>query len=287
MNNFYITVENDDGTSENGDGGFLYNLPKPLDLKGKWQVAVSEVSFGLGFRTHDDYLHHRFDVYSDLDFLNSLFGTDEDIMEEWARRIHYTTGYNHYLILASEAIGRKVSFQFIHKFYFESTQDLADTINGKMQDICVDLNLPLKSIFLAFNYKEHAFYLVNPHKNVKIIFFPQLAKLLNFKMYRQGHAIFDQINFPFNLTHFQIHSNLIKPQIVGSGFQQLLRSVPCNRYEKSSSDQNVCFNNPHFFDISSNRISSIICYIKDHRNSPLHFFFGKIRITFEFKQKND
>lgn len=261
---FYVTLPSDSSLNyfpENKISHFVTRLPSSLDLKGEWEVGLTELI----------YPHMWNNI---TEFTNGY----EYVLGE---NIEWTNGRprneSEFEIGASEVKKARIPPGF-----YESPNDIIKILNyQKFYDK------------ISFNFNKNSKKVrVTLRKNARINFDPGLAESLGFPPGNVGEPFAGSSMYfdsPFaadphaDFKLMYIYSDLVEPQIVGDTVAPLLRVIPVKGHDGEMIHE--VFDRPHYIPVTRKNFQTIETVIRTHTGRLMSFERGKLIVKLHFRQK--
>lgn len=291
---FYIALPSNSSSKyypQNTLSDFTTHLPKPIELEGRWEAALTEISMPSSFaNVREDITVNIRTVMANLVNGKWIIGNERYLKTSHGNRTIQAGHYSiHELV---EYINRKIEKLWRNRSEYKSL-----ATPGKPDP------LPIRFIHhprmgktscvitknLSVGETERLF--VSLSTNVpKSEFDPY--RLLGFteEMYRK-HVIEQQLHIfsPFTSDEFSgshlayIYTDVTAPQIVGDIETTLLRScVVRNDHESNTFSEK--FTLPYYLPVPKNRIQTIDVSIRDQIGRKIKFGSGTVILILHFKK---
>ena len=296
MNNFIVNLRSNDSIDKFPDNvvsDFCVKMSNPIELKGQWQVGLSEIHYTNSIQGMDLELYYSLEI----EYRNVDHSPISNIIND-------TTEFNTIKSLYNRALNNNYISEIVVKINRDS--NFIDVTRDESNNI---IRITLKSNEAIFNYlekrktrnrkknteSENENALMNPSQQKYIrIKTLSLSNHLRFVlgmefMEYENVAVIKGLKTPYYPSHptsLFIHSDIIEHQYVGSDMLQLLRSVAMDRSAKNKNNRlQVIFSNPYFMNVNRNYIESIRIQILDEFMERIKFESGNVNVTLIFRKK--
>ena len=293
MNKFIVNLRSNDSLDKFPDNvvsDFCVKMSNPIELKGQWEVGLSEIQYTNSIKRMELELFYSLEIeYRNVDnspISNMIKKTHENNKISTLMNDSINDTYIDYIL---DKINTRSNF--IELIRNESSETIRITLKSN-EDIYNFLEKKK-----AKNKKNTVGEndLINPSQEKYI----RIKKLtlsnhlrfvlgMEFTQYENVEVIMGH-KTPFLPTHptsLFIHSDIIEHQYVGSDMLQLLRSVAMDRSAKNKLNRlQVIFSNPYFMNVNRNYIESIRIQILDEFMERIKFESGSVNVTLVFRKK--
>lgn len=254
---------------DNTTACFTTKLPQEINLRGSWEVGISEIHFPKSF------LHLREDE-CDLTVRNDSFTYEgKDEIEKFKASVYHNVSIPHGIYPSIKDFIDQLnnSLKDLHIEFRFSSQYNNTFIEGR--SICAELGCMLRHYLEMTRSIADILGFVEINGFIRIDYDPikatRPASLLN-GMPRQLY----------------VYTDVCEPTIVGDVQASLLRIVPVN-YENSSfaSVQCIGFAPINYMSLIRNNFRSITIDIRDHLGQSAPFESGTSLVQLHFRKSND
>ena len=253
--NFYITLpSNTKSSTKNVTGQFRVDLPRPVYLIGNWTVAAVEVQFPFSF-FNVERVHTLCTLKTPS--INVNFNIEPG-------------SYTQPLMLPSSIQNALNRVRESHK---EEDYYIADVEFG-----------------FDFTYNRYFFKSPSDQPPNNFVLSDRLAYIMGFED-RVLHGNFVQATYPPDFTGGMrvayVCCDVIAPQIIGNGYENLLRTVNISKTSSTVFGDNFhyIFERGHYMKVNRCSLQSISCSIKNDINEPIRFNYGTSHIVLHFKRE--
>ena len=290
MNKFIVNLRSNDSLDKFPDNvlsDFCVKMSNPIELKGQWEVGLSEIQYTnsikkmkleLSYSLEIEYRNvdnspisniikktHEFKKFNS-EFRNSI---DDPYVSYIMGRIN--TMSNFIALMRNESNGKirimLKSNEDIYN-YLEDVENRDTVSENDLINPSQEKYIDIKKLTLSNHLRFVLGMEFTQYENVKII---------------KGQKT------PFLPTHptsLFIHSDIIEHQYVGSDMLQLLRSVAIDGNTKIKNQRmQVIFSSPYFMNVNRNYIESIRIQILDEFMERIKFESGNVNVTLIFRKK--
>ncbi len=273
MNQFYITLPSNTihsssrnrpndpvGQSKgNTQSDFRIHLPHRISLDGEWEVALCEIIY-----THS--------------WFNIDHNDDKD---------RY--------IMINDAAQRKTVVCEVEPGFYETAQELIGAVNTSVVRVCDALAIPpiLKFVYDQIT-KRSAIKLGRKSEPTLLFMGEKLRYMLGFDIAdltrlksERAEPLTLKAKYPVDLRGgldtLYIYCDLISNQVVGDVTAPLLRVVAVEGHHDDVVSK--LFINPHYLPLVKREFDTIEISIKDDRDKPIRFLYGKTIVKLHFRRK--
>jgi len=269
-NGFYVTLPCNASLSvypENRISSYKTRLASPINLKGKWEVALVEIEYPRSWYS-----------FSDNDGLFILH-TAPTPSQAHANK----PGEKLFKELSGFTVSRKIQ---IDGGYYNNLRELTRTIN----------NVLTPSAVLTHDALKNKVYLL-ARPNIALSFFGKLATILGMKpddpfgrsaYHQDADFTTSQITYAPHQTDIRagfytmyVYTDIIQYQSVGDSYVPLLRCVHITG--ENNEIVSVRYDKPHYASINKEFITDITIELKDDQNREIPFSYGKVVVKLHFK----
>ena len=284
MNNFYVTLPSNasmDIHPDNAISHYTTRLRQPLDLDGKWEVALVEASVPTRWtnvKAGDCAMRVHLDAIS-----------DEEIHDENGE----ITGF------------KKISQYFtksLRDTHYERPIDLSWALNRAWRELRDSIVAPYGE-YNEFNKKIPRGFLYNPEENF-IKLNPKSMK--NEKTHIQvtgklglmlgiGDGKSDWVNVPnremrpvpVEVDHVYLYTDIVDHVVVGHAVAPLLRIIPMKSFIGNNYIEHYThvFNKPHYLPVSLQHIESIHIDLRNDQGQNIPFITGRSIVKLHFRRR--
>lgn len=261
---FYVTLPSDSSMNyfpENKISHYFTRLPMPLDLKGEWEVGLTELIYPHTWRNITEYGNEYEYVLG-----NSLELADG--------RPRNGNEYEH-----DDSDTKKIR---IPSGYYESPNDIIKVINyQKFNDrISISYNKHTKKVKVSLK------------KYAQLKFLSGLAECLGFppgEVVSNVSTPSSTFESPFiadphaDFKLLYLYSDIVEPQIVGDTVAPLLRVIPVKGEDGDMIHE--VFDRPHYIPVTRKNFQTIETVIRTHTGRLVSFDRGKLIVKLHFRQK--
>jgi hypothetical protein len=233
----------------------------PLELKGEWEVALTEISYTVDWYNIPHNMDIQIvcgDVINETMLVAGHYGTIEFLMDQINLLFSsFTTDFEKVPMLIMNSVTRKVSL-----------------LKGESHGIILDIFFPDELAFL-------------------LGFSTKLKNKSEYNLRSKRHNFTDKVveaDFPYEITgglhSMYIYSDIVKPSFVGDTYAQLLRVINVDHKSKWSEQTGTTFNNLNYHQVSGNAITTIEVSLKDDTGDLFPFQGGRTWLTLHFRKKS-
>ena len=296
MNNFIVNLRSNDSIDKFPDNvvsDFCVKMSNPIELKGQWQVGLSEIHYTNSIKKMELELFYSLEIeYRNVDHSPISNIINDTIEFNTIKSLYNRALNNNYISEILAKINRDSNF-------LEAKRDESNN------DI---ITITLKSNEAIFKYLEKK--KTRNQKNTEsvnenVLMDPSQQKYIRIKTLSLSNHLrfvlgmefmeYENVTnikglktpyYPSHPTSLFIHSDIIEHQYVGSDMLQLLRSVAMDRSAKNKNNRlQVIFSNPYFMNVNRNYIESIRIQILDEFMERIKFESGNVNVTLIFRKK--
>ena len=294
MNKFIVNLRSNDSLNKFSDNvlsDFCVKMSNPIELKGQWEVGLSEIQYTNSIKRMELELFYSLEIeYRNVDnspISNIIKKTHENNKISTLMNDRINDTYVDYILDKINTLSN-----FIELIRNESSETIRITLKSN-EDIYNYLEKKTRNQKNTGSVNENV--LINPsqQKYIRI----KTLSLSNHLRFVLGMEFMEYENvevikglktpfYPSHPTSLFIHSDIIEHQYVGSDMLQLLRSVAMDRSAKNKNNRlQVIFSNPYFMNVNRNYIESIRIQILDEFMERIKFESGNVNITLIFRKK--
>jgi hypothetical protein len=252
MNNFYLTLPSNTTThSDNSPAHFNVTIPRAITLVGKWEVALTEISFPYTWYNIDKTPEENDTVF----FLKT--SSSKKVPIEIPQG-HYTDAN-----ILLEAFRRSVD-------------------NKKLQG---HVKLNHDSVLNKFSLHIHNGSIIS-----EIVLSKKLQYIMGFEsntISKTDGTIIAKYppDFRGGVDQLYVYSNIVQPQIIGNSLGQVIRIVNVtNDNEKFGCIVERVYPTPHYVPIQLRKIDNISVSINTDQNVPVRFMYGKTLVKLHMRR---
>lgn len=246
---FYVTLPSDSSLNyfpENKISHFVARLPSPIDLKGEWEVGLTELIYPhMWSNVFDGGNEYKFDVGDGvLKRVKIPFGYFETPSEiiKW---IHYQN-FHDKINFTYNKHTKKVKINLKGNARVELLPGLAECL-GFQPCLLANEEYPARDS-LSITYESPA--IADPHSDLKLLY---------------------------------IYNDIAEPQIVGDTVAPLLRVITVKGQDGDMIHE--MFDRPHYVSLTRKNFQTIETVIRTHRGRLVSFDRGQLIVKLHFRQK--
>ena len=296
MNNFIVNLRSNDSIDKFPDNvvsDFCVKMSNPIELKGQWQVGLSEIHYTNSIKKMELELSYSLEIeYRNVDH------------SPISNMINDTTEFNTIKSLYNRALNNNYISEILVKINRDSNfiEVKRDESNNDIITITLKSN---EAIFKYLEKKKTRNQKNTESVNENVLMEPSQQKYIRIKTLSLSNHLrfvlgmefmeYENVEvikglktpyYPSHPTSLFIHSDIIEHQYVGSDMLQLLRSVAMDRSAKNKNNRlQVIFSNPYFMNVNRNYIESIRIQILDEFMERIKFESGNVNVTLIFRKK--
>ena len=276
MTDFYLTLPSNSNVS-NSTCKFSTRLPRKIELKGSWEVALVEIQYPYSWNNiFGQQGNEAGDNWLDVVFHNNFIAT-----------IFVPPGYYgtiHELLDAIEYGKARASESLLNRL---KQEEAPPKEKNDYEPLPKHIKAVKRGFHLTYDETLKRVRLKRFPKRVKHI---ELSRRLQYMLGFEDSGLFkdkDVARYTPDLRggfySLHVYCDLVEPQIVGDSLVPLLR---CVHVEGNHGDiVEKMFESPHYIPVLPSEISQVSVEIKDDRNQFVPFDFGKVVVKLHFKKK--
>lgn len=278
---FFVTLPSNvkvgQGVS-NQIGRFKTVLPQRLVLSEDWEVALTSLTYPRSWTNITDgiFTYRSGFVGPEVTTppkISTPSENDELLDDNDVSVVDDTTEFKRTLLTDEESV-----HAIIDGGYYKSPVSIINAILAKLPEGLIRIEYDENSEKCTVNINR---------SGATISFYPQLAYALGFIPYAEITTGRTQGSFPCNLdggvNSLFIYGDIIRDQIVGNTFAQLLQIAPVRG--KFGETVKIQYNSPEYYPLQVHDIASITIDVASDSGESLTFCNGKIIAQLHFRRK--
>jgi len=275
MSSFYLTLPSNTGDfKDNRHADFRVRLPKHINLEGKWQCSLVEITNPVC-----SYVLPTAMLWIDREIRGDDTGVgldDETPLENLEMLDLRSLNYTDIESLADNLVNK------IKKEIYKTTENLR---NNEKDAYIKDLISFAKDLEIYVDNDAERIVINIPNSIKNVRFSSTLRHTLGFGPSKLEAGRYEARYPPtvgLAVNTLFIYTDIIEPQIVGNKLAPLLRIVPIE-----GSIGKLAYNsypNPHYVDLLSNSFDTVRILLKDIAGNILNFEYGQVIVKLHFQK---
>ena len=319
----YLTLPSNtkDYTQANNTHSFRVQLPEPISLEGRWEVALVDIQYPYSWKNvvgeHFVAMHYRLKSglggvtlygkipeghYSDV---AALIGAIKVGIREAARKAPEVEASANLMTYRSQLkIKYRVNVQLSLR------QDLPSSLVELLTDEELEHDTELYDILVqAKQNKEPTQEVAEMEQALSYSFVKETNQLqLHLEEGKSINTLVLPGSFKYmlglessslpvgttaaryspdltgGLTTLYVHCNIVEPQVVGNYRSELLRTVPVDSRKRFGDTVHKLFNSPHYINVLHKNFDNIKIEIRSDTGEPIPFEYGKVIVKLHFRK---